>query len=82
MWASICLLRLTQRLPRNPFFTNNPPILYLFYLHSVNWPMAWSLRIYNTSGKKGEFICRDDPALPNVEVLYLVQKLVDDGTPH
>ena len=34
MWASICLLRLIQRLPRNPFFTNDPPILYLFYLHS------------------------------------------------
>ena len=35
MWASIGLLRLIQRLPRNPFFTNDPPILYLFYLHSV-----------------------------------------------
>jgi len=36
MWASICLLRLIQRLPRNPFFTNNPPTFYLFYLHSAS----------------------------------------------
>ena len=42
MWASICLLRLIQRLPRNPFFTNNPPILYLFYLHSDCTPASLS----------------------------------------
>ena len=35
MWASIGLLRLIQQLPRNPFFTNNPPTFYLFCLHSV-----------------------------------------------
>ena len=28
------MLRLIQQLPRNPFFTNDPPKFYLFYLHS------------------------------------------------